>query len=309
MNATLSERYTQLIKSKAKKFGFQDCGIAQSGFLEKEARALEEFLKKEYHGKMKYMENYFDKRVDTRLLVEGSKSVISLTYNYFPATTLETLDNYKISKYAYGEDYHGLIKDILADMVRELQEEIGEFSFRIFVDSAPVLERSWAEKAGIGWVGKNANLITKKKGSFFFLCEIICDLPLLYDEPTTDHCGSCTKCIDACPTDAIVEDRTIEARRCISYLTIELKDAIPQEFDGKLENWMFGCDICQDVCPWNRFSLPTKEGRFSPNSSLQNMRKEDWKELTQEVFSQVFKGSAVKRAKFSGLKSTIDFLG
>lgn len=306
---SLKEEHTKLIKTKAKAFGFEECGISKADFLEKEAPVLEEFLKKGYHGKMRYLENYFDKRLDPRLLVEGSKSVISLSYNYFPQESISSLDNYKISKYAYGEDYHIVIKEILSDMLRELQEEIGQFHFRVFVDSAPVLERSWAEKSGVGWIGKNANLITKQKGSFFFLAEIICDLELSYDHPVGDYCGSCTRCIEACPTDAIVGDQTIDGSKCISYLTIELKDSIPSEFDGKLEDWMFGCDICQDVCPWNRFAAPTLQSRFQPSKELSSLRKKDWEELTQEIFSTVFKGSAVKRAKYSGLKGTIDYLG
>lgn len=300
---------TQKIKSKAKAYGFSGCGISKSGFLEPEAKALESYLNNNYHGQMGYMANYFDKRVDTTKLVEGSKSVISLSYNYFPKEEIATLDNFKISKYAYGEDYHEIIKGMLADMVRELQDEIGEFGFRIFVDSAPVLERAWAERSGIGWVGKNANLITKQRGSFFFLAEIICDLELLYDERTTDHCGSCRKCIDACPTGAIVSEKVIDGSKCISYLTIELKNEIPTEFKGKMDDWMFGCDVCQDVCPWNRFSSPTIETKFSPKEELLGMRKEDWQEITQEVFSRVFKKSPVKRTKFSGLKRNIEFLG
>lgn len=305
---TGKDTWTRLIKTKAKAFGFQDCGISKSGFLEEDAKALESYLKKGFHGKMQYMENYFDKRVDTRLLVEGSKSVISLSYNYYPSEELPTLDNFKISKYAYGEDYHPIIKGILSQMVQELQEEIGEFSFRVFVDSAPVLERSWARKSGIGWVGKNANLITKQKGSFFFLAEIICDLDLEYDSPIGDYCGSCTRCIEACPTDAIVEPSVIDGSKCISYATIELKESIPESFKDSMEDWMFGCDICQDVCPWNRFSLPHSESRFEPNPALAQFSKAEWKELTQELFSEVFRKSPVKRTKFSGLKRNIEFL-
>lgn len=305
---TAKETWSRLIKTKAKAFGFQDCGISESGFLEEDAKALESYLKKGFHGKMQYMENYFDKRVDTRLLVEGSKSVISLSYNYYPSEELPTLDNFKISKYAYGEDYHPIIKEILSQMVQELQDEIGEFSFRVFVDSAPVLERSWARKSGIGWVGKNANLITKQKGSFFFLAEIICDLELEFDSPIGDYCGSCTRCIEACPTDAIVEPSVIDGSKCISYATIELKESIPESFQGSMEDWMFGCDICQDVCPWNRFSLPHNEARFSPNPALAQFSKAEWKELTQELFSEVFRKSPVKRTKFSGLKRNIEFL-
>lgn len=307
MNPT-SEKYARLIKSKAKKFGFQSCGISNAGFLEEEAHSLENWLRNDYHGKMSYMENHFDKRLDPTLLVEGSKSVISLSYNYFPAENLSSLESFKISKYAYGEDYHIVIKDILAEMVAELKEEIGDFECRVFTDSAPILERSWARKSGIGWVGKNANLITKQNGSFYFLAEIISDLELQADLATTDHCGTCTKCIDACPTDAIVSEKVIDGSKCISYATIELKEEIPESFKNKMQDWMFGCDICQDVCPWNRFSAPHQQEKFKPNQFLQNYQKEDWKEVTQEVFSEIFRKSPVKRTKFAGLQRNIGFL-
>ncbi|WP_133943493.1 tRNA epoxyqueuosine(34) reductase QueG [Epilithonimonas xixisoli] len=301
------EKYSSLIKSKALAFGFQSCGISKADFLEEEAPNLEKWLKNNFNGEMRYMENHFDKRLDPRLLVEGSKSVISLSYNYFPEE-LQTNTDFKLSKYAYGEDYHEVIKDKLRNLVAELQSEIGEFSFRVFVDSAPVLEKAWAKKSGIGWVGKNSNLITKKNGSFYFLAEIICDLDLIQDSPVTDHCGSCTKCIDACPTQAIISDKIIDGSKCISYATIELKDQIPDFFKDKMEDWMFGCDICQDVCPWNRFSAPTLEEKFRPNSEIKNFTKQEWKDITQEIFSSVFKKSAVKRTKFSGLKRNLDFL-
>ncbi|WKS94447.1 tRNA epoxyqueuosine(34) reductase QueG [Riemerella columbina] len=304
----LREQHTQLIKTKAKAMGFQNCGISKAEFLESEARPLEEWLAKGYHGQMSYMENYFDKRLDPRLLVEGARSVISLSYNYFPEEELPTLDNYKISKYAYGKDYHDVIKAILKDLVEELQQEIGAFGCRVFVDSAPVLERAWARKSGIGWVGKNANLITKKSGSFFFLSEIICDLDLEPDHPTTDHCGKCTRCIDACPTNAIVSDRIIDGSKCISYATIELRDSLPHSFQDKMEDWMFGCDICQDVCPWNRFSKPHQQPLFKPNDYLMTYQKKDWEELTQELFSEIFRKSPVKRTKFAGLQRNIQFL-
>ncbi|MFC4688109.1 tRNA epoxyqueuosine(34) reductase QueG [Epilithonimonas pallida] len=303
----LKERYTQLIKTKALAFGFQSCGISKADFLEEEALHLENWLKNQFHGEMKYMENHFDKRLDPRLLVEGSKSVISLSYNYFPEEKLQN-ENFKISKYAYGEDYHEVIKEKLRSLVAELQDEIGEFSFRVFVDSAPVLEKAWARKSGIGWVGKNSNLITKKYGSFYFLAEIICDLDLVEDSPVTDHCGSCTKCIDACPTHAIISDKIIDGSKCISYATIELKDQIPDFFKNKMDDWMFGCDVCQDVCPWNRFSAPTLEEKFHPNSQLKNFTKQEWKDITQEIFSSVFRKSAIKRTKFAGLKRNLDFL-
>lgn len=307
MNST-AEKYSQLIKAKAKKFGFQDCGISKAAFLEEDAKPFEEWLKNNFHGEMSYMENYFDKRLNPKLLVEDSKSVISLSYNYFPDEKISTLDSFKISKYAYGEDYHEIIKEILREMVAELKEEIGDFHCRVFVDSAPVLERSWARKSGIGWVGKNANLITKQSGSFYFLAEIICDLQLEEDFSTTDHCGTCTKCIEACPTDAIVSDKIIDGSKCISYATIELKNEIPEGFRNNMEDWMFGCDICQDVCPWNRFSTPTLQEKFQPNTFLKNFKKEEWEELSQELFSEIFKKSPVKRTKFAGLKRNIEFL-
>lgn len=300
--------YSQLIKRKAEKFGFQSCGISKAEFLEEEAPRLEAWLNKGYHGEMKYMENHFDKRLNPTLLVEGAKSVISLSYNYFPKVKIDEINNFKISKYAYGEDYHEVIKDILKEMVTELQEEIGEFGFRVFVDSAPVLEKAWARKSGLGWVGKNANLITKKHGSFYFLAEIICDLELDYDLAVTDHCGSCRACIDACPTQAIVSDRIVDGSKCISYATIELKNEIPDYFNGKMDDWMFGCDVCQDVCPWNRFSAPTLQEKFAPNFQKLNFRKNEWKELTQELFSEIFKKSAVKRTKFSGLMRNVNLL-
>ena len=300
--------YSQLIKQKAEKFGFQSCGISKAEFLEEEAPRLEAWLNKGYHGEMNYMENHFDKRLNPTLLVDGAKSVISLSYNYFPKVKIDEINNFKISKYAYGEDYHEVIKDILKNMVAELQEEIGEFGFRVFVDSAPVLEKAWARKSGLGWVGKNANLITKKHGSFYFLAEIICDLELEYDLAVTDHCGSCRACIDACPTQAIVSDRIVDGSKCISYATIELKNEIPDYFNGKMDDWMFGCDVCQDVCPWNRFSAPTLQEKFAPNFQKLNFRKNEWKELSQELFSEIFKKSAVKRTKFSGLMRNVNLL-
>lgn len=303
-----NKNHTKLIKEKSKKFGFQSCGISKAGFLEEEASRLEMWLKNNFHGEMKYMENHFDKRLDPTLLVEGAKSVISLSYNYFPKQNIDTNDNFKISKYAYGEDYHEVIKEKLTKLVTELQEEIGEFGFRIFVDSAPILEKAWARKSGLGWVGKNANLITKKQGSFYFLAEIICDLELEYDFEVTDHCGSCRKCIEACPTQAIVSDKIVDGSKCISYATIELKNEIPDYFNGKMDDWIFGCDICQDVCPWNRFSAPTLEEKFTPNLQKLNFKKKEWKELTQEIFSEIFRKSAVKRTKFSGLQRNIGFI-
>lgn len=306
--STLPQKYSALIKAKAKKFGFQNCGISKAGFLEEDARPFESWLQNNYHGQMQYMKNYFDKRLDPTLLVEGSKSVISLSYNYFPEEKISDFDTFKISKYAYGQDYHEIIKAILEEMVAELKEEIGDFHCRVFTDSAPVLERSWARKSGIGWVGKNANLITKQSGSFYFLAEIICDLALTEDKPTTDHCGTCRKCIDACPTEAIVSEKIIDGSKCISYATIELKNEIPESFKNKMEDWMFGCDICQDVCPWNRFSVPHHQEKFKPNHHLKSYTKQDWQELSQEIFSEIFRKSPVKRTKFAGLKRNIDFL-
>ncbi|MDE0535317.1 tRNA epoxyqueuosine(34) reductase QueG [Tenacibaculum sp. L6] len=302
-------QYSNFIKEQAKRLvGFLECGIAKADFLEEEAPRLEKWLQNGYHGEMHYMENHFDKRLDPRLLVDGAKSVISLSYNYFPSEVQQE-GSYKISKYAYGQDYHHIIKDKLRELLQLINDEIGEVSGRCFVDSAPVLERAWATKSGLGWNGKHSLLIQKQQGSFFFLAELIIDLELEYDVPfKTDHCGSCTRCIDACPTQAILPNNTVDGSKCISYLTIELKDAIPSEFKGELQDWMFGCDVCQDVCPWNRFSKPHEESLFAPQESLLDMTKRDWQELTQETFSKVFKKSAVKRTKFSGLTRNISFL-
>lgn len=304
----LKEQYSNLIKTHAKRLGFDSCGIAKADFLEEEAPKLEEWLKKGFHGKMGYMENHFDKRLDPRLLVDGAKSVVSLSYNYFPSEVQQD-ETYKIAKYAYGEDYHHVVKNKLFELLEVMRDEIGEVNGRCFVDSAPVMERSWAEKAGLGWAGKNSLLIQKRKGSFFFLAELIIDLELMYDFPfKTDHCGNCTKCIDMCPTEAILPNNTIDAKKCISYLTIELRDNIPTQFKDKMDGWMFGCDICQDVCPWNKASKPNKERLFSPKENLLKMDKHDWTELTEETFKKVFKKSAVNRAKLKGLKRNIRFL-
>lgn len=301
------EKYSNLIKAEAKRLGFLSCGISKAEFLEEEAPKLENWLKKGYHGEMSYMENHFDMRLDPTKLVEDSKSVISLGYNYFPAK-VQTEDSYKIAKYAYGQDYHHVIKTKLKELTHFIESEIGAVSGRAFVDSAPVLERAWAKKSGIAWEGKHSLMIKKQEGSFFFLSELIIDLDLEYDMATTDHCGSCTQCIDACPTEAILPNNIIDGSKCISYLTIELKEDLPAQFKGKMEDWMFGCDICQDVCPWNRFSTPHNEPLFNPKPKLLSMAKKDWTELTQEVFSTVFQKSAVKRTKFSGLTRNIDFL-
>ncbi|MHA6279415.1 tRNA epoxyqueuosine(34) reductase QueG [Salinimicrobium sp. CAU 1759] len=300
-------KYSDLIKTEATRLGFLSCGISRAEFLEEEAPRLENYLKNNMHGEMKYMENHFDKRLDPTKLVEGSKSVISLLLNYFPEES-QREDSYKISKYAYGTDYHFVIKDKLKDLLQYIQQEIGEVEGRAFVDSAPVLDKAWAAKSGLGWMGKNTNLLSKKTGSFFFIAELIVDLALDYDTPVTDHCGSCTACIDACPTEAIVEPYKVDGSKCISYFTIELKDQLPQEMKGKFDDWMFGCDVCQDVCPWNRFSRPHREPLFNPHPELLSMSKKDWEEITEDTFKKVFKKSAVKRTKYSGLTRNIDFL-
>lgn len=295
---------TQITKEKAKNLGFDFCGISKAGFLDDEARNLEKWLQKDYHGKMAYMANYFDKRLDPTKLVDGAKSVISVILNYFPENELET--ELKISKYAYGEDYHFVLKRKLADLLSFMQENFGEINARIFVDSAPVMDKVWAKKSGLGWVGKHSNLINREMGSFFFLGEIICDLEMETDGPIKDYCGTCTACIDACPTDAIAEPYVVDGSKCISYLTIELKENIPNEFKGKMENWIFGCDICQDVCPWNRFSKKHNNPEFVPSDQLRNIAK--WEEITQELFREIFKNSAIKRTKFEGLKRNISFI-
>lgn len=304
-----SEKYSQMIKTEALRLGFMACGISKADFLEEEAPRLENWLSQKHHGEMSYMENHFDKRLDPRLLVEDSKSVISLTLNYFTTHQQVDISAPKISKYAYGLDYHTVIKEKLQELMYFINENIGEVGGRCFVDSAPVMDKAWAQKSGLGWRGKNSNLISKEAGSFFFLAELIIDLELAYDTPfTTDHCGTCTRCIDACPTDAIVAPYIVDGSKCISYLTIELKNEIPTEFKGKMENWMFGCDICQDVCPWNRFSTQHQEPAFEPALELLQLKKEELIEITEDVFRQIFKKSAVKRTKFNGLKRNIDFL-
>ncbi len=302
---------SQLIKSIAKELDFSFCGISKAEFLEEEAPRLEQWLRRGYAGQMHYLEKNFDQRLDPRLLVSGAKSVISLVYNYYPKKDLtenNSNDKLKIAKYAYGEDYHFVIKDKLKIFLERIQKEIGEVNGRAFVDSAPVHERAWAQKSGLGWIGKNSLLLNRSKGSFFFLAELILDLELEYDGPIKDYCGTCTACMDACPTDAIPQPYVVDGSKCISYFTIELKEDIPVEQKGKFENWIFGCDICQDVCPWNRFSQPHNEPRFNPLSDLEKMKRKDWQEITQEVFQKLFKKSAVKRTKFSGLKRNIEFL-
>lgn len=301
------ETYTQLIKAESKRLGFLSCGISRACFLEEEAPRLENWLNNQMHGQMSYMENHFDKRLNPALLVDGAKSVISLLLNYYPSEH-QNEDSYKISKYAYGHDYHQVIKEKLKELLHFIQTEIGEVSGRAFVDSAPVLDKAWAAKSGLGWVGKNSNLITQKVGSFYFIAELIIDLELEYDTPTTDHCGSCTACLDACPTEAIVAPYVVDGSKCISYFTIELKDNLPQEMKGKFDDWMFGCDVCQDVCPWNRFSKPHNEPLFQANSDILNFSKSDWEEITVDTFQKVFKNSAVKRTKYQGLLRNINFL-
>jgi epoxyqueuosine reductase len=300
--------HTAIIKKIASELGFQYCGISKSGFLEEEAPRLENWLKNGFHGKMNYMENHFDKRLDTTKLVEGSKSVISLLLNYFPHE-LQQEGLPKISKYAYGTDYHDVIRNKLQEFIANIQSEIGEVNGRSFVDSAPVMDKVWAKKSGLGWIGKNGNLIHPKAGSFFFIAEIILDLELEYDGPIKDYCGTCTKCMDACPTDALSTPYVVDGSKCISYLTIELKDElIPHSFKGKMDSWIFGCDVCQDVCPWNRFSKPHNEIAFSFNHALINLTSDEWNEMEQETFSTIAKHSPIKRTKLKGMKRNVHFL-
>ncbi|MDA9215606.1 tRNA epoxyqueuosine(34) reductase QueG [Flavobacteriaceae bacterium] len=300
-------QHTTFIKDQAKRLGFMSCGISKAGFLEQEAPRLEAWLNQNRHGQMQYMENHFDKRLDPTKLVEGSKSVISLLLNYYPQQ-LQRDDSYKISKYAYGTDYHFVIKDKLKELLHCIQEQVGDVHGRAFVDSAPVLDKAWAAKSGLGWIGKHSNLLSKQAGSFYFIAELIVDLDLDYDTPVTDHCGSCTACIDACPTQAIVEPYKVDGSKCISYFTIELKNEIPSSVSGQFDDWMFGCDVCQDVCPWNRFSKAHKEPLFDPHPDVLSNSKKDWEEITKEVFSEIFKKSPLKRTKFEGLRRNIEFL-
>ncbi len=305
----LLQARSQLVKSKAAELGFDFCGISQADFLEDEAPRLEDWLNKNYHGKMAYMANHFDKRLDPRKLVDGAKSVISVLVNYYPEKKLpEGSEDLKISKYAYGTDYHSLLKAKLKTLVASLTETIGEINGRVFVDSAPVMDKAWAAKSGLGWVGKHTNLIHREIGSFFFIAEIISDLELWPDAAIKDYCGTCTRCVDACPTDAIVAPYVVDGSKCISYFTIELKEAIPQEVKGRFENWIFGCDICQDVCPWNSFSKPHQSPELSLSPELEQFTKSDWQEITEEIFRQVFRNSALKRTKFEGLKRNVQFI-
>jgi epoxyqueuosine reductase len=300
------EKYSLMIKTEAQRLGFLSCGISKADFLEAEAPRLENWLQNNYQGEMSYMQNHFDKRLDPRLLVDGAKSIISLLLNYYPNQT-QNDDTYKISKYAYVVDYHFVIKQKLNLLLDFIKENIGEVHGRAFVDSAPVLDKAWASKSGLGWIGKNSNLITQKVGSFYFIAELIIDLDLIYDAPTTDHCGTCTACIVACPTQAIIQPYVVDGSKCISYYTIELKNQIPPEVKGKMDDWIFGCDVCQDVCPWNRFSKPHQEPLFTPNESVLHFTKNDWEEITEETFNKVFKDSPLKRTKFLGLKRNIAF--
>jgi len=303
----LNGQHTQLVKQLSAQFGFDYCGIAKAQPLDEDARRLEKWLKQGMHGSMQYMENYFDLRVDPGKLVPGARSVITLLKNYYPS---QKAVESKISKYAYGKDYHEVIRSSLKEMIVELQQKIGQFNGRGFVDSAPVLERSWAQRSGLGWIGRNGNLITKQSGSFFFIATLIVDIELRYDDPfARDYCGSCKKCIEACPTQAIMPDKTINGSQCISYFTIELKEEIiPEEMKGRFQNWMFGCDVCQDVCPWNRFSKPHNEEAFQPLPEILNFTTKEWEALSEEAFKKIFKSSPLSRAKHKGIQRNLKFL-
>lgn len=306
MHAHSTQKNTTIIKKIAADLGFDFCGVSRAEHLPEEEAHLTKWLNKGYHGKMQWMEGHFDKRVDPTKLVDGARSVVSLLFNYYPAEQFDD-NNIKISKYAYGADYHHVIKHKLKTFLYRINEDIGEVGGRVFVDSAPVLDRAWAAKSGLGWIGKNSMLITKQQGSFYFIAELILDLDLTADLPTTDHCGTCTACIDACPTDAIVADKVVDSTKCISYLTIELKEQIPTTFQKQMEGWAFGCDICQDVCPWNRFSTPNRVESFVAHPLLKDLHINDWQEMTEEVFKDVFRKSAVKRAGYIKLKENIKF--
>lgn len=301
----MKKRNSQLIKRLAKQIGFSSCGISRARFLHEEEKNFEDWLNQGYQGTMSYLERNFDKRLDPTKLVPGAKSIISLTFNYFPPKKILDDNSFLISKYAYGKDYHIIIKDKLKALFSQMKKEVGDIEGRVFVDSAPIHERAWAKISGLGWIGKNSLLLNKKMGSYFFLAEIVCDLELEYDSTISDHCGTCTKCIDACPTDAITQAQVVDANRCISYLTIENKNEIPKELSKSFNNYIFGCDICQDVCPWNKFSTSHNEREFLPKEELSKMSKKDWQELTHETFNKIFKNSAVKRTKFQGLKRNI----
>ena len=305
----MKQQHTTWLKQATKDLGFDYCGIARATHLPDDARRLEQWLQQGMHGQMQYMENHFDLRTNPTLLVPGAKSVVTLLCNYFPSEK-QNENTPHVSKYAFGNDYHEVIRAKLKQLLALMKQEIGEVNGRGFVDSAPVLERAWAVKSGLGWVGKNGNLINKKSGSFFFIATLIIDLELVYDDPfAKDYCGSCRRCIEACPTDAIMENKTVDGSRCISYFTIELKDAlIPDDMKNKFANWMFGCDVCQDVCPWNRFSTPHQEPQFAPLPQILNFTTADWEEMTEEAFKQTFKNSPLKRAKFEGVRRNLNFL-
>ena len=308
MALSRKERYSKIIKEKAALHGFDFCGIAMAEKLNEEEKKLENWLEQGMHGEMAYMENNFEKRLDPTRLLPGARSVVSFIYNYYPEEKLPSENTYKLAKYAYGTDYHFVIKRKLKTLLQELYEEIGNFEGRIFVDSAPVMERQWAAKSGLGWIGKNSLLLNRNMGSFFFLAVLISDLELIPDPPVRDYCGSCTRCMDACPTDAIQTPYVVDGSKCISYFTIELKNEIPLEYKGKFENWIFGCDICQDVCPWNKFSKPNDEMEFKPSNDLRNMNINDWEELSEVTFQKLFRKSAVKRTGFSGITRNISFV-
>lgn len=303
------QQHTAIIKALARDLGFDHCGIARAEALEEDARRLENWLAKGLHGGMAYMENHFDLRTDPRKLVPGARSVITLLLNYFPDKK-QNSSAPQVSKYAYGKDYHEVIRSKLKDLLRMIKEKVGEINGRGFVDSAPVLERSWAQKSGLGWIGKNGNLITRSGGSFFFIATLITDLDLEPDDPfARDYCGTCNKCVESCPTDAILPDKTINGSQCISYFTIELKDQlIPNEVKGKFDNWMFGCDTCQDVCPWNRFSTPAKESAFRPLPEVLHFTLAEWEALTEESFKKIFHDSPLKRANWEGVRRNLRFL-
>ena len=298
---------SKIIKSEALSIGFLSCGISKAEFLSEEAPKLENWLKSGFNGEMSYMERNFDKRLDPRLLVPGCKSVISLLFNYYTEKKAKNDYEPKISSYAYGKDYHFVIKARLRELLSRIKNLVGDINGRVFVDSAPVMDKAWAKKSGLGWIGKNTNLINKKTGSFFFIAELILDLELEYDHPTTDHCGSCTACIDSCPTNALATPYKIDATKCISYATIELKNNIPNSFKDNMKGWIFGCDICQDVCPWNRFSKNHNEPSFEDKKNISNMSKKQWEDLTKEVFDKVFKESPIKRTGYSGIKRNLNF--
>ncbi len=308
MKPLTKNKHTNFLKEQANQLGFSFCGVSKAEKLESEEKNLADWLAKGYHGKMAWMENHYDKRLNPAELVPGAKSVVSLMYNYYPESADNLNTQYRVARYAYGKDYHAVIKEKLSRLLSILQNEIGAFTGRVFVDSAPVMERQWAARSGLGWLGKNTLLINKEQGSYFSLAELVIDLELEYDQPIRDYCGTCTRCIDACPTEAILEGSILDASRCISYLTIELKEAIPDEFKGKTRNWIFGCDICQEVCPWNRFSKPHNEPEFHLSDGVRQLSAGKWQEITEEVFNKVFRDSPLKRTKYRGIMRNIAFL-